>query len=152
MSLLLLNLNQMKSFVRFHWMETIYTFQKSLLLLYLREYIHYHEYVLTRSDRITLFPSELVFSRTQDVIRRIAIDNGLDASQLDDGDCRRARTDFLNHKERRHNNRLTAGGPNPQKELAKRKLREKVEDHPLMYQAIGIFTRMKDEFSDGPNA
>ncbi|WP_376696608.1 hypothetical protein [Wenzhouxiangella sp. EGI_FJ10305] len=151
MSLGLLNSNQARRFVRFRWMENAYALQKSLLLLYLREYIHYHEYVLSRSDRITLFSSDQVFSQTQDVLRRIAIDNGLDVSQVDDENCARARIDFLKHKGSDQNGQLTAGVPNPQKDLAKRKLREKVEDHPLMYRAISIFKRMEDESLSATN-
>ena len=144
MSLILLNSNRNGKFVRFHWLDSAHLLQNSLLLLYIREYIHYHEYALSRPDRINLIPSKVAFSQTQDVLARIACENDLDASRVTKERCSWAENAFLERKHRKQKDTLTAGAPNAEKEAAKAKLREKVESHPLMHRANETFERMEE--------
>lgn len=149
MSLILLNSNRAKNYVRFRWMESAYSLQYSLLLLYLREYIHYHEYVISKSNQIKLISSESAFSCTKDILACIASENRLNVSETDSDRLSRAREAFLDRKNDTKEDKLIAGAPNAQKEAAKQNLHEMVGDHPLMQSANNVFKRMEETSDHG---
>ncbi len=114
----------------------LYSSKVSLMLLYLREYIHYYEFAFRNRRSVTLIPSNIAFVHYHEVLKMIAEQNGIPEHELARDHCEADRQRYFESKRKKtRKSVLSSSLPNESKQQAKRNILKTVQNHPLMCRA-----------------
>ena len=145
-SLMLKNMHSDKNYYRFKSVRKIHNNPSLLADLYIREYRHYHQFLLGMKDSLTLFKSESLFEAPVEILRIIAAAAGIDGSYLSLDQCKDLTNAYFSKKRKQGLSRPLSGGiPTKEKADEKKEIEERyLKPHPFYCDCCKIAAKLDE--------
>lgn len=124
--------------------RSLYKWEKTLMLLYLREYIQYYAFALRYQYSVKLIHSQTAFESSHELLKRIALENEISTMDLSEARHEEVVQEYFKSKKAKASaGSLAASIPTNSKQRSKRRILSVVEGNPLLERARLIYEDMK---------